>query len=54
MPADNKWFTRLAVASVLASRIAELELESPEVTDAKKKELQEVRRMLMAEDDKNP
>jgi PPK2 family polyphosphate:nucleotide phosphotransferase len=54
VPADNKWFTRLAVASVLTSRIAELELEFPRITDAKKKELQEVRRMLMAEDDKNP
>ncbi|HKE88028.1 MAG TPA: polyphosphate kinase 2 family protein [Vicinamibacterales bacterium] len=50
IPADNKWFTRLAVASILWQRIAALDLHFPTVTEAKKKELQEVRRILIAED----
>ena len=51
VPADNKWFTRLAVASILWQKIAELDLTFPTVTEAKKKELQEVRRILIAEDE---
>ena len=50
IPADNKWFTRLAVAQILWQRIADLDLRFPIVTDAKKKELQDVRRILIAED----
>ena len=50
VPADNKWFTRLAVAAILWQRIADLELRFPTVTEAKKKELAEVRQVLMAED----
>jgi PPK2 family polyphosphate:nucleotide phosphotransferase len=51
VPADNKWFTRLAVSSILWQRMADLELEFPRVTESKRKELQEVRRMLLAEDE---
>jgi PPK2 family polyphosphate:nucleotide phosphotransferase len=51
IPADNKWFSRLAVAAILWQTIADLELTFPKVTDTKKKELQEVRRLLIAEDD---
>jgi PPK2 family polyphosphate:nucleotide phosphotransferase len=51
VPADNKWFTRLAVSSILWQRMAELELQFPKVTESKRKELQEVRRMLLAEEE---
>ena len=50
IPADNKWFTRLAVAAIVWQRMADLDLRFPQVTEAKKKELEEVRRVLMAED----
>jgi PPK2 family polyphosphate:nucleotide phosphotransferase len=50
IPADNKWFTRLAVAAIVWQRMADLDLRFPKVTEAKKKELEEVRRVLMAED----
>jgi PPK2 family polyphosphate:nucleotide phosphotransferase len=50
VPADNKWFTRLAVSTLLHTRIAELKLQFPKVTEGKRKELQEIRRMLIAED----
>jgi PPK2 family polyphosphate:nucleotide phosphotransferase len=51
VPADHKWFTRLAVAGIVYSALEKLDLSFPKVTEAKKKELLEVRRMLMAEKD---
>jgi PPK2 family polyphosphate:nucleotide phosphotransferase len=51
IPADNKWFTRLAVSSILWQRMADLELQFPRVTESKRKELLEVRRMLLAEEE---
>jgi PPK2 family polyphosphate:nucleotide phosphotransferase len=51
VPADNKWFTRLAVAAIVWQRMADLDLQFPIVSEAKKRELLEVRRLLMAEDD---
>ena len=52
VPANNKWFTRLAVAAIVWQTMAYLELSFPRVTEAKKNELQEVKRILMAEDGK--
>jgi len=49
VPADHKWFTRLAVAAIIAQTMSDLELGFPKLTEAKKLELQEARRMLMAE-----
>ena len=49
VPADNKWFTRLAVAAIVYDTLEKLNLEYPKVTEAKKAELLEVRRLLMAE-----
>ena len=51
VPADNKWLTRLAVSSIIAETLKELGLCYPEVTAEKKAELQEVRRLLLAERD---
>jgi len=51
VPADHKWFTRLAVAAIIWQTIADLNLKFPKVTPEKKKELQEVRRLLLAETD---
>jgi PPK2 family polyphosphate:nucleotide phosphotransferase len=51
VPADNKWFTRLAVAAIIWQTIADLKLKFPKVTADKKKELQEARRLLLAESD---
>jgi len=46
IPADNKWFTRLAVASAIIDRLQSLHLEFPEVDPAKKKELARIREAL--------
>jgi PPK2 family polyphosphate:nucleotide phosphotransferase len=47
IPADNKWFTRLAVAGAIIDRLNSLDLEFPEVDPAKKKELAQVRKALL-------
>ncbi len=51
IPADNKWFTRLAVASAIIETLDELDLAFPKVDEAKKKELQAVRESLLAQKD---
>jgi hypothetical protein len=49
VPADNKWFTRVAVAAILSQKLADLDLKFPGVAPEKKAELQEIRKMLLAE-----
>jgi PPK2 family polyphosphate:nucleotide phosphotransferase len=51
VPADNKWFTRLIVASAIIQALDELHLSYPEVDKAKKKELEAVRASLLAQKD---
>jgi len=46
VPADNKWFTRLVVASALIDVLESLNLEYPEVDEEKLKELAEAKRTL--------
>ena len=49
IPADNKWFTRLVVAAVIAEAFWKLDLAYPRVDGEKKKDLAAARRSLMAE-----
>jgi PPK2 family polyphosphate:nucleotide phosphotransferase len=51
VPADNKWFTRLIVASAVIQALDELHLSFPVVDKAKKKELEAVRASLLAQKD---
>jgi len=51
VPADNKWFTRLIVASAIIQALDELHLSFPDVDKAKKKELAAVRDSLFAQKD---
>ena len=51
VPADNKWFTRLIVASAIIQALDELRLSFPDVDKAKKKELEAVRASLLAQKD---
>jgi PPK2 family polyphosphate:nucleotide phosphotransferase len=46
IPADHKWFARMAVADIIVDTLESLELRFPEVTDEKKKELEEARALL--------
>jgi len=47
IPADNKWFTRLVVASATIEALHSLDLQFPDVDEAKKKELAKVREALL-------
>ncbi|MGH8673601.1 MAG: polyphosphate kinase 2 family protein [Burkholderiales bacterium] len=49
IPADNKWFTRLAVSDAIIDALDKLDLEFPKIDDAKKKELAAARKLLMNE-----
>jgi PPK2 family polyphosphate:nucleotide phosphotransferase len=49
IPADNKWFMRLAVADIIHHRLKQLRLRYPKITKAHRKELLKARAMLMAE-----
>ena len=47
IPADNKWFTRLAVAAVVVDALDDLDLAYPKVDAQKKKELEAARKTLL-------
>jgi PPK2 family polyphosphate:nucleotide phosphotransferase len=49
IPADNKWFTRIVVASVIIEAFSKFDLAYPQVDDAKKRELAAARRSLLRE-----
>src|SRR5262249_2650350 len=49
VPADNKWFTRLVVASAIVEAVEMLDLEFPAVDTARKKELAAARAALARE-----
>jgi PPK2 family polyphosphate:nucleotide phosphotransferase len=52
IPADNKWFTRLAVSSIIIRTLDGLHLSFPRVDEAKQKELDKARELLFNEDSK--
>jgi PPK2 family polyphosphate:nucleotide phosphotransferase len=47
VPADNKWFTRVVVASAVIKTLASLRLSYPKVNEAKLKDLDAARQTLM-------
>jgi polyphosphate kinase 2 (PPK2 family) len=49
VPADNKWYSQLIVASAIISTLEELNLSFPDVDKKKKKELEAVRESLLRE-----
>jgi PPK2 family polyphosphate:nucleotide phosphotransferase len=51
IPADNKWFMRLAVSHIINYRMKELDLHYPKIDQARKKELFEARERLLGEKD---
>jgi PPK2 family polyphosphate:nucleotide phosphotransferase len=51
IPADNTWFTRLAVAAAIVEALDELVLSFPVADKTKKKELEAVRESLLAQKD---
>src|SRR5260221_11163154 len=51
VPADNKWFTRVVLAAAVIDAMASLDLSYPEVSEAKRQELEVAREQLIAKDD---
>ncbi|HTQ61419.1 MAG TPA: polyphosphate kinase 2 family protein [Candidatus Solibacter sp.] len=49
VPADNKWYTQLIIASAIITALEELDLSFPDVDKEKKKELEVVRESLLHE-----
>ncbi|MFJ9709859.1 polyphosphate kinase 2 family protein [Streptomyces sp. NPDC101234] len=49
IPADHKWFARVCAAAVLAHTLIDIDPRYPQVSDATRSELAEVRRELEAE-----
>jgi PPK2 family polyphosphate:nucleotide phosphotransferase len=49
VPGDNKWFSRLVIASAIVEALHGLHLEFPDVSKAKKKELAKIEKRLRAE-----
>lgn len=46
IPADHKWFTRMAVADIIVDTLEGLKLEFPQLSKEKKADLQEARKLL--------
>ena len=49
IPADNKWFTRIAAAAIIANKLYEMNPQFPQVDAAGQAKMQEARKALMAE-----
>jgi PPK2 family polyphosphate:nucleotide phosphotransferase len=48
VPADNKWFTRLVISTVTVDALESLDLAYPKVDDAKRKELEAAKKILLS------
>jgi len=49
VPADNKWFTRLVVASAIVTNLNALDLDYPKLDQERVKALEEARKSLAAD-----
>jgi PPK2 family polyphosphate:nucleotide phosphotransferase len=51
VPADNKWYARLVIASAIIDVLNGLDLEFPDIDNDKKKELEAIREALLRDKD---
>ena len=51
LPADNKWFTRLAMGMILNRELQKLDIEYPSLPEDQQRDLKDIRAKLMAEED---
>jgi PPK2 family polyphosphate:nucleotide phosphotransferase len=49
VPADKKWFTRLAVSEIIVQKLKSMDLKYPEVSDAERADLAEAKKILESE-----
>lgn len=50
IPADKKWFTRVAVSEIIIKKLESLDLHYPHVTEEHRRDLLEAKAMLESED----
>jgi PPK2 family polyphosphate:nucleotide phosphotransferase len=50
VPADNKWFSRLVISTVIVDTLESLDLSYPKVDEAKRKELKAAKKILESRD----
>ena len=50
IPADHKWFARMAVADIICSKLKELNLKYPSATEEHKRDILQAKKILEAED----
>ena len=49
IPADRKWFTRVAIANIVVKTLESLKLKYPELNEHQRTQLEESKRLLVAE-----
>jgi PPK2 family polyphosphate:nucleotide phosphotransferase len=49
IPADRKWFTHVAIADIIVSKLKSMNLKYPTVTEAHRKELADAKKLLESE-----
>lgn len=49
IPADHKWFSRVAIADIIVSTLKKLKLHYPTVPETQKQQLEEAKQILLAE-----
>lgn len=50
IPADHKWFMRMAVGSIIVNTLSELDIKMPELKEEEKEQLNKAKELLMKED----
>ena len=54
IPSDRKWFARTAVGAILVETLRKIRPQYPTVTEAHRRELQQIRKLLAPQVGKNP
>ena len=49
IPADKKWFTRIAISKIIVETLKSLDLKLPELSDEEKAKLDESKNQLLNE-----
>jgi polyphosphate kinase 2 (PPK2 family) len=49
IPADRKWFSRVAIANIVVKTLESLKLKYPELNEHQRTQLEESKRLLLAE-----
>jgi hypothetical protein len=49
VPADKKWFTRVAVSQIIVDKMESMNLEFPQISEAQRQSLLEAKKLLESE-----